>query len=50
VNHPLVDSTAKAKGFVDACKDAKGGKDEGLREKQWVELKRLVEWTRENCH
>jgi len=51
--HPLLPSTSAAKSFVDACEkqSGSGSKDEqSLRERQWDELKRLVSWTRENCH
>ncbi|WVQ79571.1 hypothetical protein IAT38_001670 [Cryptococcus sp. DSM 104549] len=50
VRHPLIPNVSNAKAFVDACEKAAGGRgdDTKLREKQWAELKRLVEWTREN--
>ncbi|UOH83182.1 hypothetical protein LQV05_005897 [Cryptococcus neoformans] len=49
-SHPLVPDPSDAKAFVDACAKAKPGNDAKMRERQWSELKRLVEWTLENCH
>ncbi|WVR09289.1 hypothetical protein IAU60_006354 [Kwoniella sp. DSM 27419] len=40
---------AAAKAFVDRCEAAnKGVDDDKLREEQWEELKRIVQWTRDN--
>jgi hypothetical protein len=49
-NHPLFPPT-QAKSFVDQCEKhaGKGNSDEQkLRQQQWDDLKRIVEWTREN--
>ncbi|WVF67726.1 hypothetical protein IAT40_002485 [Kwoniella sp. CBS 6097] len=50
-SHPLISSSSSAKSFVDACEAGKG-KDENsqrkLREEQFAELRRIVDWTREN--
>ncbi|KAI9634385.1 uncharacterized protein MKK02DRAFT_37916 [Dioszegia hungarica] len=53
-SHPTIPSLSDAKAFVDACeavqKEGDGDKEkQRLREKQWEELKGLVNWTRENC-
>ncbi|KAK1921062.1 hypothetical protein DB88DRAFT_121391 [Papiliotrema laurentii] len=45
--HPLVPSIPSAKAFVDACE--RDPKSESLRQRQWDELKALVEWTRAHC-
>ena len=48
-SHPLVQSKPSAKAFVDACEKARGTDSPALRQRQWDELKALVEWTRANC-
>lgn len=52
-SHPLAPSVADSKAFVDACERAgkKGDEKEleKLQKRQWDELRRLVDWTRENC-
>ncbi|WWD22591.1 hypothetical protein CI109_107084 [Kwoniella shandongensis] len=50
-SHPTV-SISEAKLFVDNCEKISKtkGDDIKLRERQWKELKALVEWTRTNCH
>lgn len=45
--HPLCPSRKDAEAFVDACEADPQSKE--LREKQWEDLKALVEWTRANC-
>ncbi len=50
--HPLIPSKDDAKAFVDACERVGKGKvenEEKLKERQWEELKALLEWTRANC-
>ncbi|WWC90312.1 uncharacterized protein L201_005245 [Kwoniella dendrophila CBS 6074] len=49
-SHPLIPSSHDAKAFVDSCEDVHKNKsdDTSLREKQWEDLKKIVEWTREN--
>ncbi|OCF35851.1 hypothetical protein I316_02344 [Kwoniella heveanensis BCC8398] len=52
-SHPLISSSSAAKSFVDACEVAgKQAQDEKrqkkLREEQYAELRRIVDWTREN--
>ncbi|RSH85748.1 hypothetical protein EHS25_003889 [Saitozyma podzolica] len=47
--HPTIKSVADSKAFVDACErlNGTGSKEEDqLRERQWDELKGLVEFTR----
>lgn len=45
--HPLSPSRRAADAFVDACEADPDSND--LRERQWEELKAIVEWTRANC-
>ncbi|TYJ57242.1 hypothetical protein B9479_001974 [Cryptococcus floricola] len=47
--HPVIPDISKAKSFVDACEKVKPGKDTQLREQQWEELKKIVEWMRDNA-
>ncbi|OCF57840.1 hypothetical protein L486_05305 [Kwoniella mangroviensis CBS 10435] len=49
-SHPLIPSTSDAKLFVDSCEAVRKSKgdDTKLRQRQWDELKKIVEWTREN--
>lgn len=52
--HPTVKSLSDAKAFVDQCEAVQRKSDDDaekrrLRERQWEELKGLVQWTRENC-
>ncbi|KAK8845639.1 hypothetical protein IAR55_006355 [Kwoniella newhampshirensis] len=51
-SHPTIRKISDAKSFVDACEDInkRGGDDTPLRQRQWEELRALVEWTRKNCH
>lgn len=48
-SHPSIKSVADSKAFVDACERLNGTgskEEEKLRERQWDELKGLVEFTR----
>ncbi|WVO14596.1 hypothetical protein L204_102231 [Cryptococcus depauperatus] len=47
--HPLFPDVSSAKAFVDACSSVQG-EGKALRERQWEDLKRIVEWTRQNYH
>ncbi|WVQ72672.1 hypothetical protein IAR50_002231 [Cryptococcus sp. DSM 104548] len=47
--HPVIPDISKAKSFVDACEKAKPGKDTQLREQQWEELKKIVQWMRDHA-
>ncbi|WVW85200.1 hypothetical protein I302_107238 [Kwoniella bestiolae CBS 10118] len=49
-SHPLIPSTSDAKSFVDSCETVKKNREDDtkMRERQWDELKKIVEWTRSN--
>lgn len=50
--HALYPSVQSSMAFVDACEESNGAgsaAEKGCQQRQWDELRKGVEWIRENC-